>query len=139
MPSLPSPRATLAGCVWLPRIVAKVRAQASGVLPAEYGVRLGAPDGVDGQFLGFFGLTREQILQAGVRPDDAVANWFLGCPGVTAERIAAWNRTAVSLGREGFPMAERLPVALATKYAHLQGRGIQTVFEMLEADEGLLP
>src|SRR5262245_23220156 len=54
---LPSPAATLAGCVFLPRIIAKARAIKTGVLPEEYAVRFGAPDSIDGLFLAFFDLS----------------------------------------------------------------------------------
>ena len=42
---------------------------------------------------------------------------------------------AVNLGRPGFPMADRFPVALASVYKHVDSRGLTTVFEVLEADE----
>jgi hypothetical protein len=133
--NLPAPEAELAACVWLPRIIAKARALKAGTLTEEYAVRFGAPDGVDGFFLNFFGLKKEQIQQAAELSDAAVAEWFRALPGVTAQRIAEWNHTAVNLGRPGFPFAERLPLALKTKYRNVADRGVQTIFEMLGADE----
>lgn len=132
---LPRPTDTLAGCVWLPRIVAKARALAGGTLPPDYAARFGHASGVDGQFLRHFGLTRDDIVAVATRDDAGVAAWFATQPGATPERVAAWNHVAVNLGRAGFPMAERLPVALATTYAHLADRGCATVFEVLTADE----
>ena len=41
----------------------------------------------------------------------------------------------MNLGRPGFPMVERFPVALATAYSHLAELKLETVFEVLEADE----
>ena len=43
---------------------------------------------------------------------------------------------AQNLGRPGFPMAERLPIALATTYKHLEPSKFSSVFEVIEADEG---
>jgi hypothetical protein len=50
-------------------------------------------------------------------------------------RISEWNHVAVNLGRPGFPLADRLPIALATAYKHIDPIGKTTVFEVLEADE----
>jgi hypothetical protein len=135
MEPLPSPRTPFAGAVWLARILEKARRMNAGTLPAEYASRFGATNGTDGQFLGFFQLGPDQVLAIAGKPDEEAAAWFLSQPGITAARIIEWNHLAENLGREGFPMAERLPVALATTYAHLQGRDLQTLFEVLEADE----
>jgi uncharacterized protein DUF5069 len=134
---LPLPEAQLAGCVWLPRIVAKARAIQAGTLSEEYAIRFGAPDGVDGVFLRFFELTKEQIAAAAHHPDVAVERWFVNLPTVSAKRIEEWNHVGMNLGRPGFPLADRLPIGPTSKYAHLAERGIQTIFEMLRADEAL--
>jgi hypothetical protein len=131
---LPSPSTRLADCVWLPRIVAKARCHAAGQLPEEYTSRFGHPTGVDGQFLAFFDLTREDILDASGQDDDGVTQWFLA-EKTRSTRIGEWNHLAVNLGRPGFPMADRLPIALQNSYPHLLHRGLKTVFEVLEADE----
>jgi hypothetical protein len=130
---LPRPSDRLAGCVWLPRILAKARQWQRGELPPEYAARFGHASGVDGQFIAHFGLSREDILAAAVLSDERAAEWWL--VRSSAERVAQWNEIAQNLGRPGYPMAERLPVALATTYKHLAGRGLATVFEVLEADE----
>jgi len=135
---LPVPEAQLAGCVWLPRIIAKARALQNGKLPEEYAIRFGASDGVDGVFLRFFDLTKEQIFAAADQPDAAVARWFESLPTVSAKRIEEWNHIGMNLGRAGFPLADRLPIGPKSKYAHLANRGIQTIFQMLKADEETL-
>ena len=132
---LPAPRDELAGCVWLPRILAKARQFSEGILEPDYAARFGHPSGVDGQFLAFFELTRDELIEVCGRTDVEVTAWFKGRNAAGGGRIAEWNHVAVNLGRTGFPMAERLPVALETVYAHLQGRGLDTVFAVLEADE----
>jgi len=130
---LPRPNAELAGCVWLPRILAKARRFQAGVLPQDYAANFCSPKGVDGLFMSHFGLSREDILSAAALSDEKVCEWFRSRAG--AERVRRWNEIALNLGRPGYPMAERFPVALATTYKHVNARGLTTVFEVLEADE----
>lgn len=132
---LPSPRQTLAGCVWLPRIIAKARQAKRGTLDPEYAARFCHPTGVDGLFVDFFRLTKEDLLEVCEASDESVAAWFVSPDSAGGRRIQEWNHLAVNLGRAGFPMADRLPIALATAYQHLGGQNLQTVFEVLEADE----
>jgi hypothetical protein len=132
---LPPPEASLAGCVYLPRIIAKARALKAGVLPEEYAVRFGTADSVDGLFLAYFDLSAKQITEAAELSDASVEQWFAMVPSAGVQRVKEWNHKAVNFGRPGFPMAERLPIALSTKYRHLANRGIETIFEMLNADE----
>lgn len=135
MITLPSPRATLAGCMWLPRIIAKARLLQSGALPSEYEARFCHPTGVDVQFLNFFGLKKEDIILASRGNDEQVGSWFGRLTAQRPSMISEWNHLAENLGRPGFPMAERLPVALSTVYKHLDPSKISSVFEALEADE----
>lgn len=128
-----SPREQLAGCIWLPRILSKARLLQQGALPPDYAARFCHPEGVDGHFLAHFHLTRDDIVKAAAGSDAEVATWFLSRH--SPEQIAEWNHTAVNLGRPGFPLAARLPVALATTYKHIDPRGLTTIFEVLEADE----
>lgn len=132
---LPSPRAQWAGCIWLPRIIAKARLAKHDALEPEYAARFCHPTGVDGQFIGFFRLTKEELLAVCDSSDADIASWFRSLEAASEARIAEWNHIAVNLGRPGFPLAERLPIGLATTYKHLSGRKLETVFEVLEADE----
>ncbi|GAA5129830.1 DUF5069 domain-containing protein [Luteolibacter yonseiensis] len=131
---LPRPTDRLVDCVWLPRILAKARLLAVDELPEEYASRFCHPSGVDGQFIAFFNLTRDELPAVCGRGDGEIGEWFLSSPE-RKSRIQEWNRIAVNLGRAGFPMAERLPVALSTSYRHLADRKLETVFQVLEADE----
>jgi hypothetical protein len=70
---LPPPTETLAGAVWLPRILAKARLLQRGVLPPDYEARFCHPNGVDGQFLSHFDLSREEVLSAAKLSDEEVA------------------------------------------------------------------
>lgn len=136
MNRLPLPTETLAGCVWLPRIIAKARQLQAGTLPSDYVSRFGHPGGIDGQFLAFFELKLEDVLAASAGTDEQVVAWFASVPGNTPARLAEWNHTAVNLGRPGFPLAGRLPVALSTTYRHLVfAKPPETIFEVIEADE----
>ncbi len=132
---LPPPRAQLAGCMWLARILEKARLMEAQTLPAEYAERFCHPTGVDSQFLRFFNLDKDALLKASQLEDSDFAQWFLRYPGVTPGKIEEWNHLATNLGRTGFPMAERLPVALSTTYSHLDPSGITSVFEAIEQDE----
>jgi hypothetical protein len=131
---LPRPIDRLADCVWLPRIIEKARLLQAAALPEEYAARFCHVSGVDGQFMAFFDLKREELLTVSRRSDEEVAEWFLSSAD-RKSRIPEWNRIGVNLGRPGFPMAERLPVALSTTYKHLAEQKLETVFQMLEADE----
>jgi hypothetical protein len=137
---LPAPRDQLAGCIWLPRILTKARLQANSQLPSEYAARFCHPTGVDNQFLIYFNLTKEEILSLAALPDTEAAAAFLKRIGNQTGLIEKWNHIAVNLGRPGFPLAERLPMALATTYRHLPSHchGLPTIFEVLEADETML-
>jgi hypothetical protein len=130
---LPRPSEKLAGCVWLPRILAKARLLQSGELPEDYVARFCHPTGVDGAFMSHFGLSLEDIVSAAALSNEDASEWFVSRS--SAERVAQWNQIAVNLGRPGYPMAERFPVALATTYKHVDSLGLTTVFEVIEADE----
>ncbi len=132
---LPPPTEKLAGCVWLPRILAKARLLQGGALLPDYAANFCNPKGVDGQFLAHFDLIREDIVTVAARSDDAVSTWFLARTGSTPQRIETWNQTALNLGRPGYPMAERFLLALTTTYKNVADRGLTTVFEVLEEDE----
>lgn len=122
--------------MWLPRIIAKARLIESGGLPPEYADRFCHPTGVDAQFLRFFELQKEDVLRASRGTDKQVAVWFGALTARRPSRISQWNDFAQNLGRPGFPMADRLPIALATTYKHLEPSKFSSVFEVIEADEG---
>jgi uncharacterized protein DUF5069 len=125
--------------MWLPRIIAKARLIESGGLPAEYAARFCHPTGVDAQFLRFFELQKEDIFTASRGTDEQIVSWFDNLTVAQPSRISEWNELAPNLGRPGFPMADRLPIALATTYQHLDPSKFSSVFEVIEADEGGTP
>lgn len=132
---LPLPVDRLADCVWLPRVIAKARLLLAGELPPEYEVRFAHPTGVDGEFMRWFDLKKEEVLTAAAGSDESVARWFLGRSPDAREKVTAWNDIAVNLGRPGFPLADRLPIGKSTTYAHLDTSAIDTVFDMIALDE----
>lgn len=119
--------------MWLPRILQKGRQICDASLPPEYAERFCHPTGVDNQFLTFFSLTKDDILDAAKLSHGEASQWF--ARQASPVKIAEWNRLAENLGRPGFPMAERLPVALSTTYRHLDASKITSVFDALEADD----
>ena len=133
--SLPSPRTKLANCVWLPRVWTKAKLIASGGLADEYAPFFCHPKGVDGQFLSFFSIERDQITGIASFTADEVQTWFLELPQVNPARIEEWNQVAENLGRPGFPMHDRLKAGLEGGYSHVAHLNPKTVFEVLEVDD----
>lgn len=137
MNMLPSPRAKLAGCVWLPRIVSKARFVQIGRLPPENASRFCHPEGVDGYFLLTFDMTRDELLEAVTRhrSDGEIAAWFRARPGTDLKHIARWNTLAENLGKPGYPMADRFVSALATVFPHIDPLTVDSIFDLITADE----
>ena len=136
-PPLPTPRDLLAGCVWLPRFLAKARLLLADRLPPEYAERFAHPEGVDGHFFRFFGVTHEQMMDAlRLHPSDkAFVAWFQTLPGIDAERVEAWNRFAEKLGQPGYPMAARLAETLPEMAGRFDTAQIRSIFDLITADE----
>mgnify|MGYP001243124770 CR=1 FL=1 len=136
---LPHPEAKLAGCIWLPRLAAKIRVHLAGGLPRSYRVALGSRVGVDGYFLRHFQLSMAQVIAAvrGAPDDEALAAWFLKQPGATAEAIANWNAQAVKLGAVGQPAYWTLCVVKWFFYPKSRFRPIESIFEAIAEDEDL--
>ena len=138
LPPLPRPRETLQGCVWLPRFLAKARLLLADRLPPDYVERFGHPEGVDGHFFHFFGVTHEQMMD-GLRQhptDETFATWFQALPSVDLARIQAWNDFAEGLGQPGRPMSERFAATLPkTAASRFDPSTIHSIFDLIAADE----
>ena len=132
------PTARLADVCWLPRFIDKARAHLDGTLPPEYARRFADSKGIDGVFMRHFGLTKEALIEA-VRAsngsDIAVAKWFYAQPGVTDDKVNEWNRTAPEIGRPGNPGFEVFQWAVQNIYKAAPYSGVESVFEVIEADE----
>ena len=134
---IPPPRQQLCGCNWLPRIMAKAKLASEGKLPAAYKASLLNADRVDGVFMAHFKLAPEAVKAVCVQSESAVAKWFLELESVTPESIAQWNEVSVNLGRKDYPLEDRFPIAMRNVYSHLANRDITSIFEAIEADEGV--
>ena len=137
-PPLPTPRdASLAGCFWLARFLAKARRLLADQLPPDYVERFGHPDGVDGNFFRFFSVGHEQLMDAVRREPShaAVARWFLALPGIDADRVAAWNAFAERLGQPGHSMEGRFNETLPKMAGRLDTSKIHSIFDLITADE----
>ena len=137
MNMLPPPRAKLAGCLWLPRIVSKARFMQINRLPPENAQRFCHPDGVDGHFLRAFDMTKDELMYSVERhrSDIEIAAWFRARPDVDAKRIARWNALAENLGKPGYPMADRFVSALATVFPNIDPLTVDSIFDLITADE----
>lgn len=137
--SLRLPRETLAGCVWLARLVDKARLHKAGNLPMDYTQFLGHPRGVDGRFLRHFGLDRDSTIESlgNAINDLTAAKWFLCQDGVSEAAILSWNGIAVNLGRPGFPGETELPLIIRRFIGDRPGcDAIGSFFQAIEFDEG---
>ena len=132
------PSARLADVCWLPRFIDKARAHLDGTLPPEYARRFGDSKGIDGTFLRHFGITKEAFVDA-VRAsngsDIATAKWFYAQPGVTDEKVNEWNRIAPEFGRLGKPGHEMFHWAMQNIYKDTPYSGVESIFEVIDADE----
>ena len=132
------PSARLADVCWLPRFIDKARAMLDGTLPPEYLERFGDRRGMDGAFLRFFRLKKEAFVEA-VRAsngsDIAVAKWFYAHPGVTDGKVEEWNRIAPDFGKPGEPGFEAFQSMMVNIYKDAPYSGVESVFEVIEADE----
>ena len=133
----------LAGCIWLARFVDKTRLLLADALDPEFAKVFGHPLATDGAFLKHFELDLEAaksaVREAG-EDDAAVGAWFLSQPGVTAERINAWNELGFELGKPGQPMERSFRFA---RRAYYSGAGateaeVDSVFSGIAWDEGYL-
>lgn len=132
------PTARLADVCWLPRFIDKARAHLDGTLPPQYARRFGDSKGIDGVFLRHFELTKEAFVDA-VRAsngsDIRMAKWFYAQPGVTDAKVNEWNRTAPEIGRPGNAGYEVFQWAVQNIYKDAPYTGVESVFEVIEADE----
>jgi hypothetical protein len=133
--NLPLPKASLAGCYWLPRIIAKARLFVRGKLEEEYVWAFCHHRGVDGQFLNHFRLSKEEIVAVSSLDEAKIESWFLALESVDDQRIQEWNELAVNLGREGYPMDRVFKLAMTKIYKIPKAELHKTVFEAIEADE----
>lgn len=135
-----SPFEMLAGCYHLPRFIDKTRLHLVGNFAPAYERAYCHPRGLDATFLGHFGIVKDTILGAiRDRPDDAeVGTWFVRAIADFEIRRSSWELLAPRLGLPGEPMHDVLVWALQNVYSECCDPTIDTVFKVLDWNEGRL-
>ena len=142
MINIRSPFEKLAGCYYLARLADKIRLELAGQLSEDYRPYLFHRHGADTQFTNYFGLAKEELIEAvkTANDDDArMAAWFEQRTGLDEAKRNAWNELAVNLGKPGFPMAKTLTWAKENLLPHCPDPTIDTVFKAIEWDEWRIP
>lgn len=137
---LPRPHDKLAGCIWLPRFIAKARHHFAGTLAADYQRAFCSPLGIDGIFFTHFALQKEDVLEAIQREasDEAVAAWFSARPESNPEKVRAWNELAPHIGEPGFPGQRVFHWGMKHIYVGCADPRVTTGFTAIAWDEGFL-
>ena len=141
VPGLRSVYSKVGRLVYFGRMLDKIRLHAAGRLPAEYQANLGDAqlNVLDGRCCRFLGVKHADVtartLAGGT--DEEILAWVhaRGAPR-TDEDCHMWNRFIVKLGWRDERSAV-LPQRL--KDSGLEGRGIETIIDHIEYDEGRDP
>ena len=139
MINIRSPLEKMAGCYYLARLTDKIRLELAGQLSEDYRPYLFHRHGADTQFMNYFGLAKEEIVEAVKvsNHDDALMTaWFVQRTALDETKLNTWNELAVNLGKQGHPMAKTLIWAKENLLPHCTDPNIDTVFKAIEWDEG---
>jgi len=137
MAPIRSPFQKMAGCYYLARLTDKIRLELLGQLSDDYRPYLFHKHGADTQFLVFFGLTREEIIDAvkcSNNDDLIMTSWFE--QRINQQKRDDWNEFSVNLGKQGHPMARSLIWAKENFLPRCTDPAVDTVFKAIEWDEG---
>jgi gluconokinase len=123
--------------VFIGRTFDKIRLHAAGKLPAEFQANLGK--GFDDRVCRLLGVAyddlRARVLQGGT--DDEILAWCEQRGGRrTDEECEVWNGFMM---KRGWRDPAREILARRIKESGLEGKGIETMFEYIEFDEGRDP
>ena len=136
-----SPRETLGGYIFLPRLIDKVRLHAKGLLPPEYFENLLKPGmTTDGRFLAFTALDGEQLRKTILSSDtdDNVLKWILQhALHKSAHEIQQW-----ALEIDAFRPDPKMTQARVKMYPNLAEKidvSNLSIFDMIDMDEGRKP
>jgi len=141
VPGLRSPYATVGRLVYFGRMLDKIRLHSAGRLPAEYQVNLGdgRPNWFDARCCRFLGVkyadVKGRTLTGGT--DEEILAWCeaRGTPH-TDEECEIWSRFQMKVGwrdDRSSVLEDRI-----REYG-LEGKSIQTYFDLLDFDEGRDP
>src|SRR5258705_8883952 len=132
-----SPFEKLVGCYYLARLTDKIRLELLGLLPEDYRPYLFHKHGADTQFLNYFGLTREELVEAvksSNNEDAKMAAWFNQRTVLDEAKSKNWNEYTVNLGKQGHPMFKTLAWAKENLLPHCPDPNVDTVFKAIEWD-----
>ena len=129
-----SPREVMAGWVYLPRFVDKIRLHLAGQLPADYQENL--TKGFDGSWLKAAGVTAEQFIDVvkGSITDGQVSDWVRANVKRTADERAKFREYVLNRGRND-DASERLRQRKAES-GFTARDDIQAFVDYIDADEG---
>src|SRR4051812_24056869 len=102
MSAIRSPLEKLAGCYYLARFTDKIRLELIGQLSDEYRPYLFHKYGADTQFTNYFGLNRDEMIEAvkTSNNDDAImAAWFEQRTSLDDVKRKSWNEFALNMGK----------------------------------------
>jgi Domain of unknown function (DUF5069) len=129
-----SPRETMAGWVYLPRFVDKIRLHLAGKLHPDY--QNNFTKGFDGAWLQAAGVTADQMIQVVKNSvtDGQVADWVAKNIKKSDADKAAFRDFLLKRGTEGGEITERLK--MRKKESGLEHRNeITTFVDYIDADE----
>jgi hypothetical protein len=129
-----SPREIMAGWVYLPRFIDKVRLHLAGQLPADYHENF--TKGFDAAWLKAAGLTADQFVSVvkNTITDGEVCDWVRKNVQTSEAEKAVFQATILNRGREGEEIKARLKQRKeAAGLAHRED--IQTFVDLIDADE----
>lgn len=129
-----SPRETLAGWVYLPRFVDKIRLHLAGKLHSDYQENF--TKGFDGAWLKAAGVMAEQMIEVVKNSvtDGQVADWVAKNVKKTEAEKAAFRDFILKRGTEGGEIGERLKTR--KKESGMENRDdIQCFVDYIDADE----
>ena len=124
----------MAGWVYLPRFIDKIRLHLAGKLPPDYQENF--TKGFDGAWLKAAGLTAEQFITTikGTITDGQVCDWVRKNVQKSETEKAAFNDFIINRGREGEEVKARLNQRKA-EAGLAQRHDIQTFVDFIDADE----
>ncbi len=130
-----SPRETMAGWVYLPRFIDKIRLELAHQLHPEYQENF--TKGFDGYWLKFAGITADEMIGVVKRSvsDGEVCDWVRTSIKKTEKEKAAFNDYILNRGRED-DVELRSRLQMRKDQAGLGFRSdIQTFVDFIDADE----
>jgi hypothetical protein len=142
VPGLRSPFAKVGRLVYFGRMLDKIRLHAAGQLPPDYAANLGdqgAPNVFDARCCRFLGVTHAALTArtlAGGTDEDILTWAHSEGTSRTDEECEIWNMFMI---KRGWRDAGSALVQLRTEQFGLTDKAPQTMFEVLDYDEGRDP